>query len=192
MTEFTLRPLSLDDVQAVYEAIDESRGDVGRWMDWCRPGYSRDDAEAWIDAAVAGRQEATNFQFGIFEPDGRCLGACGLSHLDPHARLANLGYWVRSTAAGNGIAVEAARRTIDWAFAHTDVERIEILAAVENRRSQRVAEKLGAVREGVLRSRLRVFGRSYDAVIYSVVRKDRRSLWAAWLTRRRAAAKETK
>ena len=59
---------------------------------------------------------------------------------------------------------------VAWAFANTDFCRLEVIASVENVPSQRVAEKAGAVREGVLRSRIKVQDRMHDAVIYSFVR----------------------
>jgi RimJ/RimL family protein N-acetyltransferase len=177
-TRIDIRPLEMRDAQAVFRAIDESRVEVSRWMDWCKPTYSLRDAEEWILSALHGSEDGSCFQFGIF--DGRrFLGSCGLSHVDAAAGVANLGYWVRTRATGHGVAPEAASRVIAWGFAQTDLERIEILAAVGNRRSQRVAEKLGAVREGVLRCRLSVFGRRHDAVLYSVVRSDVSSAVAA-------------
>jgi len=169
-----IRPLEMRDALDVFRAVDESRAEVSRWMDWCRPTYALHDAEEWIRTSLDGRDEGTCFEFGIFA-GRRFIGSCGLSRVDRTARVANLGYWVRTSATGQGVAPEAARRVIEWAFANTNVERIEILAAVGNRRSQRVAEKIGAVREGVLRRRLEVFGRHHDAVIYSVVRGD--PLW---------------
>lgn len=166
-----IRPLEMRDAPAVYRAVDESRVEISRWMDWCRPTYSVHDAMEWIGSCLRGSEEGASFQFGIF--DGRrFLGSCGLSHIDARGGVANLGYWVRTRATGRGVAPEAARRVVDWAFAETALERIEILAAVGNRRSQRVAEKIGAVREGVLRRRLAVFGRYHDAVIYSLIRDD--------------------
>lgn len=170
-----IKPLEMQDVPAVFEAIDESKAEVSRWMDWCRSDYTPADAESWIEAAVHGRAEGSNYQFGIFDSEGRFLGACGISGIERQAKYANLGYWVRTRDSGRGIAAEAARQVVDWAFTNTDLQRIEILAAVGNRRSQRVAEKIGAVREGVLRSRLKVFGRFHDAVLYSIVRGDRKS-----------------
>jgi len=50
--------------------------------------------------------------------------------------------------------------------------RIEIVAAVDNIPSQRVAEKAGARREGVLRNRLFINGESLDAVLFSLVPED--------------------
>jgi len=57
-----------------------------------------------------------------------------------------------------------------WAFASTELVRLEILVAISNLPSQRVAEKAGAVREGVLRRRLLLHGVSHDAVMFSLTR----------------------
>jgi RimJ/RimL family protein N-acetyltransferase len=63
----------------------------------------------------------------------------------------------------------AARLVAEYAFRETDLIRLEIVCAVANTRSQRVAEKVGAVREGMLRSRRLSSGPS-DAAMYSLVR----------------------
>ena len=56
-----------------------------------------------------------------------------------------------------------------FGFGELGLGRIEILAAVGNLRSQGVAERLGALREGVLRRRLRVGDDVQDAVVFSLV-----------------------
>jgi RimJ/RimL family protein N-acetyltransferase len=48
--------------------------------------------------------------------------------------------------------------------------RLEIVCAVGNVRSQRVAEKVGALKEGVLRNRLLLPSGPSDAVMFSLVR----------------------
>jgi RimJ/RimL family protein N-acetyltransferase len=53
---------------------------------------------------------------------------------------------------------------------NTDLNRLEIVAAVENIPSQRVAEKAGAIREGIARSRLFLNGRFHDAAVFSFAR----------------------
>lgn len=76
---------------------------------------------------------------------------------------------------GQGIAVQAVTQLVDWTYAHTNLDRLEILCATENVRSQRVAEKVGATREGVLRRRLVLNAETHDAIVYSLIRDD----WAA-------------
>ena len=103
-------------------------------------------------------------------PNDEFLGGCGVNQVNSIHRFANLGYWVRSSATGRGVARAAVRETAEFVFQNTDLIRLEIVCAVENRRSQRVAEALGAVREGILRSRLLLHGQAVDAVMYSLVR----------------------
>ena len=64
----------------------------------------------------------------------------------------------------------AVRQLADWGFAHTRLHRLEIVVAADNERSQRVAEKAGARREGILRSRLWSYEIPHDAVLYSMVK----------------------
>jgi ribosomal-protein-serine acetyltransferase len=164
-----LRPPTLGDAAAIVEAVRESADDLRPWMPWARDDYGVDEARAWIERTIADRERGSAFEFLITGSDGRILGACGLNRVNREDRLANLGYWVRTSAAGRGIAPEAARELAAWGFANTELRRFEIVAAVGNVRSQRVAEKAGAVREGVLRSRLWLFEVPHDAVIYSIV-----------------------
>ena len=98
------------------------------------------------------------------------MGGCGINHINKAERFANLGYWVCSSAGGCGVAPAAVRLVADFAFRETDLNRLEIVVAVGNVRSQRVAEKVVAVREGVLRCRLILPSGPSNAVMYSLVR----------------------
>jgi RimJ/RimL family protein N-acetyltransferase len=73
---------------------------------------------------------------------------------------------------GRGAAVAAVRQVADWAFAQTELVRLEVVCAVGNVRSQRTAERAGAVREGVLRQRLLIHGQAHDAVMHSILRSE--------------------
>ena len=57
-------------------------------------------------------------------------------------------------------------------FEELDLRRIEIVVTLANDASLRVAEKVGARREGVLRRRLMAHGESYDAVMFSLISED--------------------
>jgi RimJ/RimL family protein N-acetyltransferase len=106
----------------------------------------------------------------ILDPSDRFLGAIGLNNIDPVNPRANLGYWVRTSAKGRGVATEAVRRIVEWSFANTPLVRLEVVVSVENAPSLRVAEKAGAIREGVLRSRILLHGRMHDAVMFAFIK----------------------
>ena len=104
--------------------------------------------------------------------DGSLLGGCGLGNLIPTYHLANLGYWVRQSQRGKGIAPRAARLIARWGIERLHLLRAEIVVAVGNTASLRVAEKSGARREGVLRNRILVGSKVYDAVMHSLTPQD--------------------
>ena len=79
---------------------------------------------------------------------------------------------MRSSAVGRGVATRATRLVARLGFAQLGLQRIEIIAAVDNLASQRVAEKAGAVREGLARKRLLVRGEPQDAFVFSLLPED--------------------
>lgn len=168
-----LRRPGADDVEPFWEAVTESVPELSRWMAWCHEGYSREEAGAWLETCAGAWNRAEAFDFLVTErATGALLGACALNHLDHGNRRANLGYWVRTSARGRGVATEAAAITVHYGLAELGLGRIEIVAAVANRASQRVAEKLGATREGVARNRFCLDGAYVDGVMFSLVAAD--------------------
>src|SRR5439155_20862497 len=125
-----------------------------------------DESSAFIARAISGHESGDSYEFLIFDAAGGFLGGCGLNRLDVRFLKSNLGYWVRSTASGQGIATAATGLLGRFGFEQLGRQRIEIVAAVENLASQRVAEKAGAQREGVLRNGIRLRGVNVDAVCF--------------------------
>ena len=83
-------------------------------------------------------------------------------------RCANLGYWVGEAHRGRGLATDAARQVSVAGFDDLGLARIEIVALADNIASQRVAAKLGALREGVSGNRVVLAGQARDAVVFSL------------------------
>ncbi|MGQ0548100.1 MAG: GNAT family N-acetyltransferase [Armatimonadota bacterium] len=79
--------------------------------------------------------------------------------------------WDRAAEyTGEGVATGAVRRLTEFAFRETNLVRLEIVVALGNTASHRVAEKVGAIREGVAHDRLYMHGAPHDAVVYGVLR----------------------
>ncbi len=165
-----LRPYRVDDVSPLLEAARESVTEVEPFLPWCRPNLTAEEQLAWIEAQAAARAAGRAFEFVVLSGDGAFLGGCGVNQIDALNRRANVGYWVRSSATRRGVATAALRQAVRWAFQHTDLVRLEVLVSTRNAASLRVADKAGAVREGVLRRRLLLHGTWHDAVLFSIVR----------------------
>jgi RimJ/RimL family protein N-acetyltransferase len=154
----------------MHAAALESVAEVYPWMAWCHERYSLEEAQQWVAVQEDLAKQRMAYEFAILDEGGRFLGGCGVNQISKANRFANLGYWVRTSATGRGVAPAAVRLVTEYAFKETDLIRLEIVCAAGNTRSQRVAEKVGAVREGVLRSRLLLPTGPSDAVMYSLVR----------------------
>ena len=170
--DISIRPFRDEDVQALYESVRESMDDLSVWMAWCHSEYSMAEARDWVGKQIAAFEARVEFHFAIIDVDEGLVGACGLNGINRDNRMANLGYWVRSSRSRRGIATQATRLLADWAFRNTDLNRLEILVAVRNHPSLRVAARAGAEWEGVLPGRLQHRGEMRDAVVFSIVRSD--------------------
>ncbi len=168
-----LRPYCIDDLSNVFEASVESFREVGKFLSWCHPGYTIEESAAWIKSCGESWETGTACEFAIFDSvHGGYLGGCGLNHINHTDKFTNLGYWVRTSATGRGIASESALLVASFAFTELKLYRVEIVAALENLMSQRVAEKTGAKQEGILRNRIMIGGGSRDAVLFSLIPSD--------------------
>jgi len=170
MVEVRIRRYALGDAAAIFEAARESMTELQPWMPWCHSGYSIADSISWLQTHVPAFDAGASFEFAIESADGRYLGGCGLNQLDTINNRANLGYWVRSSATRRGVASAAVHALRAWAFARTNLIRLEIVIAAGNLASHRVATKTGAVREGTLHRRLLLYGTAHDATMFSFTR----------------------
>jgi len=169
--ELLLRPFRLGDSAGLYCAVKESLMELKPWMSWATNTYTELTAREYITIARARWEEHTFYAFAITRAD-EILGGCTLSSIHPIYHFCNLGYWVRTSCHGQGIAGRAAKLAARFAFENLGLIRVEIVIAVENQASLRVAEKIGAHDEGILLNRM-VIGKSiYDAHMYSLLPSD--------------------
>ena len=88
-------------------------------------------------------------------------------------RTGEIGYWIRSDETGSGVATEATEALIEAGFEHLRLHKLTLRIAKGNRGSERIAEKLGFTREGVLREELRIRGVWVDHTLYSLLEHER-------------------
>lgn len=168
-----LRAYKKADALIIYEAVRESIEMLKPWMGWCSEWYELKDTEDYLKICKEGWEKGRMYDFGIFSAsDGRFLGGCGLNRVGNYSHQLNMGYWVRRSEMGKGYASRAAKLLTLWAFENTGICRLEISAGVENKASQRVAQKAGAKREALLRSYVDVRGKAMDCYVCSITPKD--------------------
>jgi ribosomal-protein-alanine N-acetyltransferase len=137
--------------------------------------------ERFIAWAQRERKAGNQFTFGIV-PEG-CDHAVGLMQVRavaPRFSVAEWGFAVGSPFWGTGLFLAGARMTLDFAFQHTDVNRLEARAVVQNGRGNGALRKLGAVQEGVLRGSLLKDGKYLDQIMWSLLSRDWFQAKAVW------------
>lgn len=166
-----LRRYRSADTAPVHEAALESVAEVAPYETWCHEGYTPAEAAeyaGWWDQAW---DRGSAYYFAVCdETTGRYLGSCGLCPVEREHATAGLGFWVRTSETGRGVATAAARLVAEAGFEHLSLNRVELLIAVDNTASRRVAEKLGAACEGTLRKRLVLPAGPTDMAMYAMVR----------------------
>ncbi len=168
--EFTVRPYTVDDAPALHATVRASLASLSAALPWCHVGYALTDAQSWIGHSLLAWQARREFPFAIVAVDGTILGGIGLNRLNPEDRSANLGYWLGDAYRGRGVVTRAARLVADFGFGELDLIRLEIVTLVENTASQRVAQRLGARREGIAHDRITLHGQPREALVFSLRR----------------------
>jgi ribosomal-protein-serine acetyltransferase len=162
----TLRPFETEDAGDLLEATRDP--ELLRWMPWA-PGHTLTQARDWCTVhAHANPEEQLNL---AIVASGRFCGAVGLNRAAWASGRVEIGYWIAPWARRQGYAAEATCGVAAYAFAK-GLYRIELLAATGNIASQRVAERAGFTREGVLRRVLIIPGGRSDAVIFSLLKGE--------------------
>ena len=175
-TPIELRPCTLD---------DEDELQTLRWRNqaWLSPWDSDDPLggpgltfNQWVCELRRRERDGSGALFLITER-GRIVGQVSLGAITYGAmRTGLVGYWVDEAVARRSIAPLAVAIVADWAFDCPDgprLHRIEIAIIPDNHRSRRVAEKLGAIDEGVRRQYMHVNGRWRDHESYVLLAQER-------------------
>jgi RimJ/RimL family protein N-acetyltransferase len=131
------------------------------------PGF-----DAWFEEALAQRGAGRQVPFAVrLRGGGRLVG--GTSYLDPserHRRVEIGSTWYAPDVWGGVVNPECKLLLLGHAFEELGCNRVSLVTDVRNERSQAAIAKLGAVREGVLRSHmLTQGGRVRDSVLFSIV-----------------------
>lgn len=138
--------------------------EVAHWIPTIPHPYTEEHARAFLRGEATPAHEAM-----AVELDGRVVGGIGLG-LSSSGYRASIGYWIAVPARGRGICTRALRLLSRHAFEQLEQPSVQLFTDPENVASQRVAEKVGFQREGILRAHLRhPDGRIRDSVMFSLL-----------------------
>jgi RimJ/RimL family protein N-acetyltransferase len=162
-----LRPWRNDDAPTVWAVLQDP--EIRLWNGAGSASFED------VRAMLARRMDWTAGDHASFAvcAAGELAGSVSLHSIDPGQGDAEIGYWTAPSFRGRGVAVAAVVAVWRWAFAALPVDRIELLHAVENTGSGRVAARAGFTREGRLRRSFRYGdGLKHDELLWSRLADD--------------------
>ena len=161
-----LRPWQDRDVPAIVAACNDP--ETARWTTVPSP-YSEVDARAWLERCKTAWSEGAA-PLAVVECESGELAAA--ITLWVHGRIGELGYWAAPEFRGRGYVPRAVRLLSRWAFGQLELPRLQLGTFPGNTSSERVAEKCGFTREGLLRAWLEQRGVRRDVTMWSLLPGD--------------------
>lgn len=124
----------------------------------------------WYNSII---EEGTGIRWGITLKDfGNIIGSCGFLNMVTKHHRAEVGFELSKDYWGKGIASEALEAVIKFGYHRYQLERIEALIEPANLPSQKLVEKQGFTREGLLRHYEYTCGKFDDLYMYSILKGD--------------------
>lgn len=161
------------DAPRLKDAIDSSLDQLRPWMPWAGAEPQELSEKVALLRRFRGQFDlGTDFVMGIFDADEReVVGGTGL-HKRRGADALEIGYWIRTSQVGRGLATESTASLTRVAVELCDVDRVEIRVDPTNEASLAIPRRLGFVEEGMLRRRLPPDeeGVPRDVIVFSMFR----------------------
>jgi RimJ/RimL family protein N-acetyltransferase len=160
-----LRFPSLDDVDGILPAFtDPELREAGNL-----PAFGREELINSIEELPSLAESGRLLALAALDArTGEVIGGGTLHHLDAERRIVEIGYFVLPPARGRGVAATIARMLAEHAFS-LGIERVAAYVNVGNVASERVVERAGFTREGVVRSMPKPDGRRVDKTLFSLL-----------------------
>lgn len=167
-----LEPLAAWHAEGLYEAGREPS--IWTWLTR-GPFESLDDARVWVDRAMQDSRGGKEMPFAIIDArSGKAVGSTRFLDIRPASLGVEIGWtWLTPAAQRTAINTECKFMLLSHAFDTWGCGRVQLKTDLRNLRSQAAIERIGGVREGVLRKHmLTQNGHIRDTVMYSILAEE--------------------
>ncbi len=172
-----LRLLREADTHALFTLVDSNRAWLRIWLPWLDGNTTSAHSLAFIQWMRGQHADGRGFSCGLFLSN-QLVGVAGPHVIDRHNRACQIGYWLGEAHTGRGLMTSAVRALVTHALNTLQLHRVEIRAASENHASQAVCERLGFIREGVLRDAEWLYDHYVDLTVNSMLLREWQALQA--------------
>ncbi len=169
-----LRAPSLDDAAILFAEVDKNRVYLRDWLPWLDRTMTAEDEASFLLTAIEDRAAGKSALWLILE-NGELVGTLSLNWIDEQNRGCAVGYWLSEEMTGRGIITRSCERLMQHCFEDVGFHRFVLEAAVENRGSRAIAERLGMRQEGVHKDREWLYDHWVDSALYAITAMEWKS-----------------
>lgn len=170
-TGISIVPVVVEHAEALALLVQQNAEHLCQYLPALSGLSSVEAARTHLLAAVEQASTGEILEWHIFVDETLC-GAIRLRDIDEADRKAKIGYFIARRFSGRGIVTSAVRAVLAHCFGQLKFNRIELRFAAGNEPSKRVAERLGFVREGILRQEEYLNGVFVDQHVYGLLSID--------------------
>ncbi|MBI2070660.1 MAG: GNAT family N-acetyltransferase [Elusimicrobia bacterium] len=167
----SIHALEERDAANLFRLTERNRARLKQWLPWLDDTRTQADTLRFIQGAEKAFESKTGLHAKILLR-GQIAGTIGLHYIDWVNARTSIGYWLGAEFEGRGIMARSCRALIDYLFKELKMNRVEILIAPGNKKSQAIPRKLGFTEEGTLRQYARMYTQFADHIVYSVLAKE--------------------
>lgn len=166
-----LRLIETHHAEELNSLIERNFNHIKKWSAWLKDDRSIENTHTFIKRNLKQFAENEGFAVGIWYRD-KMAGQIEYNYLDWKNRKTEIGFWLGESFQGKGLVTKSCRVLIDYAFNELKLNRIEMRCGFENKKSRKIAGKLGFTEEGIVRQVEWLQGRFVDFVIYGMLASE--------------------
>lgn len=170
-SDIVLRSYNTEDAEALFAAVNNSRKHLSPWLNWVSKTTKPEQSLEFIRNAQRDAHDQRGLALGIFY-NNAVAGGIGMLQWDHDVKKAQVGYWIACEYEGKGIVSQSLLCFLQFLFEKLNLNKIELQYVAANKRSARVAERMGFKIEGVLRQSFIRNGIVEDLVITGLLKSE--------------------
>ncbi len=171
-SEIELIPLEQEHAPMLFALIDADREYLRKWLPFVDVIQSVESMSKYVNTLVEQRIIHENSATYCVAYQNELVGAVTLKDIDWFNQRCEIGYWLVSKMQKRGVVTRSVEQLIEYAFDEMKMNRLVIKTGVENHPSERIAQKLGFVFEGVERDGEFHHTCFIDLKVYALLKKN--------------------
>ncbi|EMA6344919.1 GNAT family protein [Bacillus cytotoxicus] len=167
-----LRLIDRNDVETLFAIVKENKE---IWTYLIAKMENHEDMERYVEKAIEGYKKGTELPFVVIDQEkNKVVGSTRLYNIEKENKTVELGKtWYHPSVQRTSVNTECKFLLLQYAFEELKMLRVQIKTDSRNTKAQRAIERLGAVKEGILRNERQLpNGYVRDAVVYSIIARE--------------------